>query len=90
MATAAAAWRTKAIVAPIQTRTGRYRLPMISVAIIVLSGSSATKIRAKTVAAMPRFIDGQRPEERANGQVPTESARSLARRRHRPAGRRPR
>ena len=44
--------------APIQTSSGRYRLPMIRVAIIVLSGSSATTIRAKTVATMPRFTLG--------------------------------
>ena len=45
-------WTVKASTAPTHTSTGRYRLPMISTAIIVLSGSSATKMRAKTVTAM--------------------------------------
>ncbi len=49
-ATAMVAWMPKAKVAPSHTRTGRYRLPMMSVAIMVLSGSSATKMMAKTVA----------------------------------------
>ena len=47
------AWMVKAAVAPIQTRTGRYRLPMIRVAIMVLSGSSATKMSAKTPRIRP-------------------------------------
>ncbi len=49
-ATATAAWMAKANVAPIHTSRGRYRLPMMRVAIMVLSGNSATKMTAKTVA----------------------------------------
>jgi len=51
--TATDAWTANAAVAPIHTRTGRFRLPMIRVAIMVLSGSSATKIRAKTPSTRP-------------------------------------
>ncbi len=43
----------KAAEAPSQTKTGFERLPMISVAIMVLSGISEIKITAKTVTMMP-------------------------------------
>src|SRR5579875_1588317 len=51
--TARLTWTRKAPAAPSHTRIGRLRLPMTSVAIIVLSGSSAAPTRTKTVAMTP-------------------------------------
>jgi hypothetical protein len=54
--TATAAWIAKALVDPTHTANGRPRLPMTMLAIIVLSGSSATATSPNTVAAMARFM----------------------------------
>src|SRR5450631_2625298 len=44
--------------APIQTGSGRYRLAITMVAIMVLSGSSATKMSPKVMARTDKLIDG--------------------------------
>ncbi len=45
-----------AAAAPIHTGSGRYRLAITMVAIIVLSGSSATKMSPKVMARTEKFI----------------------------------
>jgi len=54
-ATAKATWSAKAAAAPAKKNPGRYRLPRIKLASAVLSGSSAGKSNAKTVAATARL-----------------------------------